>query len=283
MAGKFYWLKLKKDFFKRHDIRILESMPNGKEFLLILLKLMTESLDHDGALRFSDSIPYDAKMLAAITDTSEAVMKEALDVFGKLQLVTEKDGTFLVSMVADGKLIGSAADNENANRQRRWREAHANDSVMPALQNVTDSVTQTSTKRNESIEYREKRKENRIQKDKKETKAKKETKEVKPNVTRFIPPSLEEVKAYCAERQNGIDAERFIAYYESVGWKIGGKAQMKDWRATIRTWERRNKEHGYAPRQTTQDLPIMENEYTPEHLAQREADSQALLDELLEE
>lgn len=275
MAGKFYWLKLKKDFFKRHDIRILESMPNGKEFLLIFLKLMTESIDHDGALRFSESIPYDAKMLAAITDTSEAVMNDALDAFKKLELVIVKDDTFFVVMVADGKLVGSAADNENANRQRRWREAHADAPVMPALQNVTDSVTQASTKPNESIEN--KRKENQRIREKEKIKREK----APQRNTRFVPPSLEEVKAYCAERQNSIDAERFIAYYESVGWKIGGKAQMKDWRATIRTWERRNKEHGYAPRQTTQDLPIMENEYTPEHLAQREKDSQALLDELL--
>lgn len=280
MAGKFYWLKLKKDFFKRHDIRILESMPNGKEFLLILLKLMTESLDHDGALRFSDSIPYDSKMLAAITDTSEAVMKEALDVFGKLQLVTEKDGTFLVSMVADGKLIGSAADNENANRQRRWREAHANDSVMPPLQNVTTSVTQTSTKRNESIEYREKRKENRIQKDKKETKAKKETKEVKPNVTRFVSPSLEEVQEYCRERNNGIDAERFISYYQSNGWMVG-RNHMKDWKATIRTWEKRDKENGFQKRNQKPDVPYMQNDYSHEHLEKKEQESLDVLDALL--
>lgn len=280
MAGKFYWLKLKKDFFKRHDIRILESMPNGKEFLLILLKLMTESIDHDGALRFSDSIPYDSKMLAAITDTTEAVMNQALDVFGKLQLVTEKDGTFFVSMVADGKLIGSAADNENANRQRRWREAHANDSVIPPLRSVTDSVTQTSTKRNESIENREKRKESRIQKDKKETKAKKETKEVKPNVTRFVAPTLEEVQEYCRERNNDVDAERFISYYQSNGWMVG-RNHMKDWKATIRTWERRNKESGFSGKQTKPDVPYMQNEYSQEHLEKKEQESLDVLDALL--
>lgn len=254
MAGKFYWLKLKKDFFKRHDIRILESMPNGKEFLLILLKLMTESIDHDGALRFSDSIPYDAKMLAAITDTSEAVMKESLDVFGKLELVIQKDGTFFVSMVADGKLVGSAADNENANRQRRWREAHANDSVMPPLQNVTHAVTQESTNPNESIEN--KRTENKRVREKEKLKREKAT-----TTSRFVAPSLEEVQEYCRERNNDVDAERFISYYQSNGWMVG-RNHMKDWKATIRTWERRNKESGFSGKQTKPDVQTM-NEKEP--------------------
>ena len=56
--GKFYWLKLDKDFFKRHDIKIIESMPNGKDYILFYLKLLCESLDHDGSLRFNDQIPY---------------------------------------------------------------------------------------------------------------------------------------------------------------------------------------------------------------------------------
>lgn len=57
---------------------------------------------------------------------------------------------------------------------------------------------------------------------------------------RFKKPSLEEVKQYCNERNNNIDAENFIDYYNSNGWKVG-KNPMKDWKATIRTWERRNK------------------------------------------
>lgn len=276
MAGKFYWLKLKKDFFKRHDIRILESLPNGKEFLLILLKLMTESIDHDGALRFSDSIPYDAKMLAAITDTSEAVMQDALDAFKKLELVMEKDGTFYVVMVADGKLVGSASDNENANRQRRWREAHLSDSVTPPLQNVTPSVTQASTKRNESIEN--KRKENQRLEKKKIQKEKDQ-----PRNAKFVPPSLEEVREYCRERNNDIDAERFIDYYSSNGWKVGGKSPMKDWKASVRLWEKRNKEQGYAPKQTKPDVPYMQKEYSKEHLDRKEQESMDALDALLAE
>ena len=57
---------------------------------------------------------------------------------------------------------------------------------------------------------------------------------------RFIPPSVEDVKEYCAERENGIDAEQFVDYYESVGWSRG-KNKIKCWKACVRTWERNNK------------------------------------------
>ena len=71
----------------------------------------------------------------------------------------------------------------------------------------------------------------------------------KPQHTKFTPPTLEEVRAYCEERGNGIDPQRFIDHYASVGWKVGRNA-MKDWRACVRTWERRDSDgkpvHGNA-------------------------------------
>lgn len=57
---------------------------------------------------------------------------------------------------------------------------------------------------------------------------------------RFSPPTIEEVKAYCDERKNRVDPQRFIDYYESNGWKVG-KNPMKDWKAAVRTWERNSK------------------------------------------
>jgi hypothetical protein len=52
----------------------------------------------------------------------------------------------------------------------------------------------------------------------------------------FQKPSLDDVKAYCLERKNKVDPAKFLAYYESNGWKVGRNA-MKDWRAAVRTWE----------------------------------------------
>lgn len=58
--------------------------------------------------------------------------------------------------------------------------------------------------------------------------------------TRFVPPTLEEVTAYCNERRNTVNPEMFIAFYESKGWMVG-KNKMKDWKRAIITWEQRDK------------------------------------------
>lgn len=55
---------------------------------------------------------------------------------------------------------------------------------------------------------------------------------------RFRRPSVEEVRAYCQERRNSVDAEQFVDYYESKGWRVGHNP-MKDWKACVRTWERK--------------------------------------------
>ena len=60
---------------------------------------------------------------------------------------------------------------------------------------------------------------------------------------RFIPPTVEEVRAYCKERRNNVDAEAFVNFYASKGWYIG-KNKMKDWKACVITWEKRNKKEG---------------------------------------
>lgn len=54
---------------------------------------------------------------------------------------------------------------------------------------------------------------------------------------RFIKPTVEEIKAYCNERKNNVDADVFFNFYESKGWKVGNNA-MKDWKASVRTWEK---------------------------------------------
>ena len=60
------------------------------------------------------------------------------------------------------------------------------------------------------------------------------------NRKRFTPPTVEEVAEYCKERNNNVNAERFVDFYTSKGWKVG-KESMKDWKACVRTWEGRDR------------------------------------------
>lgn len=152
MSGKYYWLKLKKDFFKRHDIRIIEAMPNGKDYILFYLKLLVESVDHEGQLRFSDTIPYNADMLSVITNTNVDIVKSALKVFTELKMIEVLDDC-TIYMNEVSKMIGSAADNDNAIRQQRFRDNQKASKMGIPDVSVTKnnaSVTECVTESNES-------------------------------------------------------------------------------------------------------------------------------------
>ena len=72
----------------------------------------------------------------------------------------------------------------------------------------------------------------------------------KDSPKRFVPPSFDEVQAYCTERGNGIDAQAFIDFYASKGWMVG-KTKMTDWKAAVRTWESRKRKQSKATYSTT--------------------------------
>ena len=80
--------------------------------------------------------------------------------------------------------------------------------------------------------------------------------QVSKKTKRFVKPTLDDVQAYCQERQNNVDPESFIDFYESKGWKVGNQP-MKDWKAAVRTWERRDNNR---QRYKTRDERLREND-----------------------
>ena len=119
--GKFYWLKLKRDFFKRHDIRIIEEMPNGKDYILFYLKLLLESADHEGSLRFSDTIPYNEQMLSVVTNTNIDIVRSAMKLFLDLNMMSIYDDQTIYMNEVD-KLIGSETKWAEKKRLQRAKE-----------------------------------------------------------------------------------------------------------------------------------------------------------------
>ena len=116
----------------------------------------------------------------------------------------------------------------------------------PSNKELTRNQQGTNTGLTTNEEYKEVNKERREElKD-----YRKET----PKATRFTPPTLEEVQAYITENNFIVDAQKFIDYYQSNGW-IVGKAKMKDWKATIRGWERREQEH-FQKKQKADEDPL---------------------------
>ena len=205
---KFYWLKLRRDFFKRHDIRIIEEMPNGKDYVLFYLKLLLESIDHEGSLRFSDTIPYNEQMLSVVTNTNVDIVRSAMRLFTELKLMELFDDE-TIYMAEVNKLIGS--EWTSTERVRKFRQ---NQKALQCNANVTECNTEIE----KDIEIDKEIDSNKPQK-------------------RFAKPTIEEVEAYCLSRGKGVDPQKWYDYYSANGWKVG-KNPMKDWKAAVRTWER---------------------------------------------
>ena len=227
---KFYWLKLKRDFFKRHDIRIIESMPNGKDYILFYLKLLLESIDHEGELRFSDAIPYNEQMLSVITDTNIDIVRAAMKLFVDLKMLEVMDDQTIYMMEVE-KLIGSETKWAEKKRVQRQKE---------------DNVPKLSPKCPTEIE-KEKEKEKEKDKDK-ETEQEKEIEESAP------PPSPKPVRHKYGAYKNVLLSdedytklqaefprdwseriERLSEYIASTG------KSYKNHLATIRSWARKDK------------------------------------------
>ena len=227
--NRYYWLKLKRDFFKRHDIQIIEAMPNGKDYILFYLKLLCESVDHEGNLRFSDKIPYNEDMLSTITNTNVDIVRSAIKIFSELNMIEVlDDGTYYMNEVT--KMLGSVSNTDGANRIRRYREKQKQ---LASVTNCNGIVTDSVTKRNESKSI-----EKDIDKEKDIESRKKK---------RFTPPTLEEVQAYCKQRNNNVDQKAFYDYYNESGWKDKNGDPVRNWKQKVITWERYEKPKSTLP------------------------------------
>jgi len=224
---RYYWIKLKTDFFNQETIDFLLSQENGCKYVVLYQMLCLQAANNNGELSSKIGeviIPYDIEKITRDTKYFNFdTVVVALDLFKKLGLIYEEEDKILKISNFD-EMVGSEVSS--AKRVREYRER------QKALQCNTN-VTQ-------EIEYRDKILD--IDINKKEKINKKES---------FVKPTLEEVERYCFERNNDIDPQSFIDFYESKGWLIG-KTKMKDWKAAIRTWER-NRTSNKSKKETSEE------------------------------
>lgn len=244
---KYYWLKLKRDFFKRHDIRIIEEMPNGKDYILFYLKLLLESIDHEGSLRFSDTIPYNESMLSVVTNTNIDVVRSAMKLFLELGMMSICDDKTIYMTEVD-KLIGS--ETEWAEKKRLYRE---NVEKSRTLSSGCPSSVLALSDKSKSIE-------NRVRVSEKDTDTDTDLKKDKEILTTAVGNDKSffqncvnsigkgVVKLSDQEVSDLIDkigAEAFDCYVERLAtWIINKKARVKSHYDTILKWVGEDSEVG---------------------------------------
>ena len=133
---KYFWLKLPRNFFGKHYIKILRAKENRVLLVLFYMWMLTEAIDHEGRLRYSEDIPYDEEMLAEASGFALHIVTQALQQFTKLQLViTESDGTLF--MPKSIEMIGS--ESASAQRVREYRERKNSKEKKPETVENTES------------------------------------------------------------------------------------------------------------------------------------------------
>lgn len=118
---KYYYLKLKENFFESDEAIILESMPDGYIYSNILLKLYLRSLKNDGLLMFNNLIPYNAQMLATITRHQVGTVEKAIQIFQQLKLIEILDnGAIYMSNIQN--FVGKSSTNADRMRIQRAKQ-----------------------------------------------------------------------------------------------------------------------------------------------------------------
>lgn len=215
MEGKrYYWLRLHDDFFRSVRIKKLRRMAGGDTYVIIYLKMQLKAMKTDGVLSWRGYEQDFVDELAIDLDEESDNVRVCLAYLLSCGLAETDDK---INFFLPYAVENTGSETASAQRVRDFRNKQKE---AQALQCNTDV---TEVKRLCNVE--------------KEIEKEKDIEIEKKSIRRFTPPTLEELKAYCLERNNGVDAERFLDYYTANGWKVG-KNPMRDWKAAVRTWER---------------------------------------------
>lgn len=220
------WIKIVTDVFDDEKVILIESMPEADSIIVIWFKLLclAGKQNRDGLLMLNDKIAYTDEMLATVFRRPVNTVRLALQTFERFAMIEIVDGTICIANWEKHQNASKLAELREYNRIAQ-QKSRAKRKLLPA---VNDSQENVNDSQDTDIEE---------DKEKEEDKENSSIPQAESRTKRFTPPTLEEVRSYCKERKNNVDAQRFIDYYESNGWQVG-RNKMKDWRAAVRTWER---------------------------------------------
>ena len=148
MANKcYYWLKLKEDFFENDDIKLIESIPNGKDYIIFYLKLLCKSLKNDGVLRYKNIISYTPEMLSSITGTNIDIVNGALEKFKALNMIEFlDDGALFMTEIQN--MLGSETNWAKIKREQRKKV----DNVQMLSEQCPENIEKRPTEIEKEIE-----------------------------------------------------------------------------------------------------------------------------------
>lgn len=136
---KYYYIKIKENFYDTDDIRLLQSMDNGYLYSDILMKLYLKSLKHNGKLMFKDHIPFNAKMIATITGHNIAIVEKALGIFVDIGLIEILDNG-AIYMLDIQNFIGQSSTEADRKKEYRQRIAMEKNKLLPQVEDICPDI-----------------------------------------------------------------------------------------------------------------------------------------------
>ncbi|HFX3789557.1 phage replisome organizer N-terminal domain-containing protein [Enterococcus faecium] len=228
---RYYYLKLKENFFDSDEMVLLESMPDGYIYSNILLKLYLRSLKHEGKLMFNDRIPFNSTMLATITRHSVGVVEKAVQIFRDLQLIDVLDnGAIYMSDIQS--FIGKSSTEADRKREYRKKIEEAKRNLITGGQ-VSDKCPDKTTPELE-IEI-----EKDIDKEEKKGKYSNEhlrlAKKLQSNLTEDFPKEMNKVDIEKWADTIRLIEERDKASIEAIEYVINWLPTNEFWFGNIRS------------------------------------------------
>ena len=263
------WVKITTDMFDNPKIKFLRRMSHGNSYVLIWIMLITIAgrCNAGGKIFITEGLPYDNKDLADELGFPENVLKHALQQFEMLDMI-EKDGNYIVltgweeyQNIAGMEIIRE----QNRKRKQKQRERDKTDDMSRDTSrdgHVTSHQCHATDKELEE-----------------ELDIKKTSTNVDAKESRFAPPSLQDIQAYCSERNNDVDPEYFLDYYKARGWILSNGKKCRDWKACVRTWEK--KEWRTAPSVPHKSINQQNVEAWSKYLGKETTDDKRTDEELL--
>ena len=224
------WIKLSTGIFDNRKIKQIESMPDGDTLLVIWLKLLilAGTVNDGGAIYLTPEIPYTDQLLATQFNRPLPTVQLALktfEAFGMVQIVGD------VLKVSNWEKYQSAdklerIKEQNRIRQKRWYDNQKLPNARPNANLTQPNATDIDKDKELDGEIN-----------------------ISVPKSKFVPPSVEEVRQYIDEMGYFIDPFDFCDYYRSQKWRKANGQPVSDWKACVRTWER-NRKNREEPQKT---------------------------------
>lgn len=218
------WIKITTDVFDDEKIKLIDSMPDNDALLVIWFKLLVLAgkVNDNGFVYVSKKMPVTDEMLATIFNRPLNTVRLALNIFSEFDMIEIEDHISIINWEKHQNVEGmEKLKEQNRLRQRKYKEKQRQLLQIEEKSNVKVTLDNATDKNREDKNREDKIKE-----------------KYKKKTTKFVPPTIQEIKEYCLEKNINVDADQFFNYFEAGDWVDSKGNKVKSWKQKLLTWNK---------------------------------------------